>query len=365
VNSNTFSASAVSENLFGAGTSQENDMTKCKLPSASFSATWRAAALALVAGAMTAVATPASAQDVTLYSSTYFGGESFTVGGDLESLGAFRFNDRARSIRIERGRWEVCEHDNYSGRCIELDGPVSDLSEIGLSSRISSIRRSRGGAGGGTRPTLILYSQPGFRGQEVRLDGVINTLNDRGFNDRARSARVIGNWTLCSDANLRGRCVDVGGDIFDLAQLNLSDAISSAQPSWSNPGPGRPTPGGPGPGRPDLGRVDRPNAEGRSSAFFRNPRVSGSAVDLCLDRAGRQCGSVAADRFCEIAGYAEAAWLGFDTPGYTPRTEGRSDTSEPQFFPPDLKGGSTIHLGDRELCSGRSCRPLEDVLCIK
>jgi hypothetical protein len=309
-----------------------------------------------------ALAAPAHAQTLELFDGTNFAGFSQQFRGEVGDLGRTGFNDQARSLRFTSGAWEVCEHANFEGRCVTVERPVEDLAAIGLNRQISSFRPVAAGGGGGRNGEVILFTEPNFRGNAVRISTDTRNLGDVRFNDRARSAQVRGTWTLCEHANFEGLCETVSSDIADLWQINLSGRISSVTPTAGvvRPGPGRPPIAGP---RPDMRRVDRADAVGRSAAFFRSPRVGGIPVDVCLTSTDRNCGTAAADRFCEIAGYAEAAWAGFDTPGYTPRRTERSAEAPDggQFF----EGrGRTVWLGEERTCDGRACRALEDVLCI-
>jgi uncharacterized protein YcfJ len=77
----------------------------------------------------------------TLYEHDGFEGRSVRVTSEVADLGRFGFNDRASSLVIERGRWEVCEDARYSGRCVVLPrGNYDTMAAIGLNDRISSLR---------------------------------------------------------------------------------------------------------------------------------------------------------------------------------------------------------------------------------
>jgi hypothetical protein len=80
---------------------------------------------------------------VVLFEDPHYQGRAFEVNGDMPDLGAVRFNDRASSIQIGRGgRWEICEHANYQGRCSRLDADQAVLPRE-WNDQISSIRRVR------------------------------------------------------------------------------------------------------------------------------------------------------------------------------------------------------------------------------
>ena len=83
-----------------------------------------------------------AAAQVTFYSQERLRGEPYMVGGTIDNLDHSGFNDRASSVVVERGRWEVCEHAYFRGRCTILQpGQYPSLAAIGFNDRISSIRR--------------------------------------------------------------------------------------------------------------------------------------------------------------------------------------------------------------------------------
>jgi uncharacterized protein YcfJ len=94
----------------------------------------------LLALAAAAVAWPAAAQ-LTLYEHDGFSGRSWRTTGAVRNLATRGFNDRASSVMVARGRWEVCENANYSGRCRVLrEGRYTSLATMGLNDRVSSVR---------------------------------------------------------------------------------------------------------------------------------------------------------------------------------------------------------------------------------
>jgi len=76
-----------------------------------------------------------------LYERENFGGRAFTVDSNtLTNLAAAGFNDRASSLRVERGYWMFCTDANFGGECRTF-GP-GDYAQLGwLSNQISSGRR--------------------------------------------------------------------------------------------------------------------------------------------------------------------------------------------------------------------------------
>lgn len=92
------------------------------------------AATALVLG------TQAMAQ-VTFYEREGFRGRAYSTQGTVENFDRTGFNDRASSVIVDGGRWEVCEDSRFRGRCIVLRrGEYASLRELGMDRQISSIR---------------------------------------------------------------------------------------------------------------------------------------------------------------------------------------------------------------------------------
>jgi hypothetical protein len=76
---------------------------------------------------------------VMLFSDTGFRGRSFPVGREIRNLDDVGFNDMAASIRISRGRWQVCTDSDFRGRCEVISGDRRTLGSV-LHRQISSIR---------------------------------------------------------------------------------------------------------------------------------------------------------------------------------------------------------------------------------
>jgi uncharacterized protein YcfJ len=97
--------------------------------------------IALAAGAL-GIATHAGAQ-VTFYEGESFHGRAFTTQQQVQDFARIGFNDRASSVVVASGRWEVCEDARFDGRCVLLrPGNYDSLRSLGLENRISSVRRA-------------------------------------------------------------------------------------------------------------------------------------------------------------------------------------------------------------------------------
>jgi uncharacterized protein YcfJ len=95
----------------------------------------------LLAIAALAFAAHASAQ-ITFYEGEGFRGRTFMTNGEVRNFQQTGFNDRASSVVVDHGRWEVCEDARFQGRCVVLrHGAYDSLRGMGMENRISSVRR--------------------------------------------------------------------------------------------------------------------------------------------------------------------------------------------------------------------------------
>lgn len=169
----------------------------------------------------------ADAGEMTLFQDSDFRGRAVTVRSDVGDLSRMNFNDKASSIIVRSGSWEVCRDANYRGSCRVLrPGYYSSLP--GMNDVISSVREvGKPGHGGGHRPppppppkprppddmrgAVLLFPDVGMRGRPVRLEREVRDLSRYGFNDRTVSVVInYGRWEFCVDANYRGRCMIMG-----------------------------------------------------------------------------------------------------------------------------------------------------------
>lgn len=90
--------------------------------------------------AIAMLATQAVAQ-VTFYEGEGYRGRAFTTDKPVGNLERYGFNDRASSVVVDRGRWEVCEDERFEGRCVVLRrGSYDFLRAMGMNNRVSSVR---------------------------------------------------------------------------------------------------------------------------------------------------------------------------------------------------------------------------------
>jgi hypothetical protein len=79
---------------------------------------------------------------IVLFAQAGFGGRRAELHNDVRTLEDYDFNDRAGSVIINEGNWELCEHADFRGQCIVLrPGRYEFLND--MNNRISSLRRVR------------------------------------------------------------------------------------------------------------------------------------------------------------------------------------------------------------------------------
>ena len=237
----------------------------------------RTAALAALLAAAGAAAAQAPRGDVVLYEHSEFRGRALALGDDAPDFERFGFNDRASSIRIERGTWEFCFDARYRGNCETL-GPGSYASLGGFNDRISSARRIAGGGPRGgrsrdrdsdrrrPRADVELYDAQDFAGYLGSLEAAAPNFEGLGFNDRVASIIVHrGRWQFCTDANYRGTCHVFGPG--EYRAITARNRYSSARPAAPSGGPPSGPPGkggGPAPGRARIVLYNGADFAGRS-----------------------------------------------------------------------------------------------------
>lgn len=206
-----------------------------------------------------------------VYAHPDFRGHSVRVTGPVDTLKRYGLNDKASSIRITGGSWQVCVDPHFRGRCEVISYNEGSLNDYRLNDRITSIRPvdSRGrydrhdrwgrddryhdrrygdgrynrgrnpgsGYGGYDNAPVTLFKDPDFRGGALPVGGAIPSLADYRFNDTVSSIAVRGGaWEVCSDPNFRGRCEIITGSVGSTKYYRLNDNISSIRPAGRNYG---------------------------------------------------------------------------------------------------------------------------------
>lgn len=80
--------------------------------------------------------------DVVLFEHAGFDGRAYEVDGDISNFASVGFNDRASSIQVRRGEWELCDDAKFRGRCWRVSSDIRNFPGE-MNDRVSSIRRIR------------------------------------------------------------------------------------------------------------------------------------------------------------------------------------------------------------------------------
>ena len=218
----------------------------------------------LLAIVVAACASGVLAQEITLFEDDNFNGARYGANNSVDDLSRVGFNDRASSVIVRSGSWQLCADSYFRGTCITLQpGQYPSLNSMGMNDAVSSIREvgwssgggwpggnqsggNQGGGWGSGGGSLVLFSSPGLTGQQFPVNGPMRNFDGTGFNDRAQSAVVNGGtWQLCADADFMSSCEVFSPGRYDNLG-SVSGRVSSARPFDPNAGGA----GGPPPGRP-------------------------------------------------------------------------------------------------------------------
>jgi hypothetical protein len=209
--------------------------------------------LLAAAAVLATFAQAATAGELTLFTDSNFRGPRITVEREAYNLADMGFNDRASSMVVRSGVWQVCENKDFGGYCQEF-GPGEYRELPRFNDRVSSVREiSRGGRGGGgygrddrderhggpgwrgerdgrsgpRGDAVQLFSGQRFEGAAVSLSGDIRSLDQVGFNDRAGSIVINeGRWEFCEHGDFRGQCMVFGPGRYPFLE-GMNNRISS------------------------------------------------------------------------------------------------------------------------------------------
>lgn len=150
---------------------------------------------ALLGVAGVALASQAIAQ-ITFYEDDNFRGRVFATDKPISNFDGYGFNDKASSVIVERGDWEVCEDSEYRGHCVVLHpGRYDSLRGMGMNDRISSVRHANMNVGYSNAPApppppmpaYAYQQQPGeqlFQAQVTSVHAVVGPPEQRCWVER-------------------------------------------------------------------------------------------------------------------------------------------------------------------------------------
>jgi uncharacterized protein YcfJ len=145
------------------------------------------------------LASQAMAQ-ITFYEGQGYRGRALTTDRPMSDLARQGFDNQAGSVVIDRGRWEVCEHPRFEGRCVVLRrGSYPSLREFGLNNEVSSVRPADNRrrydneiAAPAERPDYAWRARPSERLYEVpvtRVRAIVGPPNQRCWVERQQVAQ--------------------------------------------------------------------------------------------------------------------------------------------------------------------------------
>jgi hypothetical protein len=238
----------------------------------------------------TGAAQPPAAQappaTLTLFGQPGFGGATRTITQNTPNLGVRTVDagDFAASARAV-GVWEVCRDANYRTGCRRISGDVPDLGadRWTLSSarlvaapaappRTAALPQSPPppAAAPAAQARLTLFNHAGFRGSQRVIETNVTNLGSREHDagDFAGSLIALGRWQVCTDANYRGRCFEVRGEVADLGRDSQSlSSVRLLEPPTSEEAAAAAAPAS-GPG----GSAQGPGGTGQAAARDQAPR---------------------------------------------------------------------------------------------
>ena len=173
-------------------------------------------------------------EGVEMYSAPNFAGERFMVRRDMRQLTRDTFDDRAASLIVRGGAWEVCQHPDFGGRCqVVRQGEYPNLGRA-FTRSITSVRQVGDDRGPGRgrdernngrddvqRDGVELFSTPGFGGERFQVRQDVRQMGAGSFDDRAASVIVYsGEWAFCQHPDFGGQCVTYGPGRYDLGRMS-------------------------------------------------------------------------------------------------------------------------------------------------
>jgi hypothetical protein len=192
----------------------------------------------LAAGVVALACSGIAAAQITLYGREDFRGRSITADGEIPTLPGRRFDDRASSVSVRSGTWQLCSEPYYRGTCVTVTpGDYPSLRAAGLDASVASVRELAWNEPRRPQPPVVLYEGPDFTGPTLAIDGTAESLER--FNDRARSLIVYdGQWELCQHDRFRGSCAvygpgrhaSLGRLAGDVSSLRPIDAVAVVPP---------------------------------------------------------------------------------------------------------------------------------------
>lgn len=185
---------------------------------------------------------------VELFGQPNFAGRRARLDRDAGNFTPMGFNDRASSLIVQGGSWEMCTDADFGGTCRTFAPGRYPSLGYGMTKSISSARPVRlqeappvvhgGGWNRGRRDEarnenpLVLFSNDGSGGRSIAISGEVADLTAANFNDVAQSVVIEnGYWEFCSDSYYRGQCRVLGPGQYARLEPALYRSVSSIRPA--------------------------------------------------------------------------------------------------------------------------------------
>lgn len=166
---------------------------------------------------------------------------------------------------------------------------------------ISSTALSQSGTSPAIRGQVTLYELPAYFGRSVTITSAAPDLATQSFAKRAQSAKVQGEWQVCSDVQYAGNCTTISTNQTYFARSTIASLRPASEAEASTPGSGAGTGSSPA----NLANMDVGEAvEGQDVAFFARPTLDGTQV---ATTSSPQSGG---DAYCRLAGFTSATYVG-------------------------------------------------------
>ncbi len=84
---------------------------------------------------------PPAPQRLVLFENQSYRGRSLTITNGARILSDFM--NRAESVQVAGGPWELCDQMDFGGRCVTVNRNVGNLADLGMRRRVISVRPAR------------------------------------------------------------------------------------------------------------------------------------------------------------------------------------------------------------------------------
>jgi len=165
----------------------------------------------LAIGVVACVCATAARAQIILYEHEDFRGQSIRGTDVVKNLRDSGFNDKASSIKVLSGTWEVCSDANFRGDCTVLEpGQYRSLNDMAMNDRLSSLRRVSDGQPGGYGGSTSSEYQRGYN----------DALRGRAFDDYRHPQDYKDGYRAGEDARRGGSSSNTSAGGYEINRLS-------------------------------------------------------------------------------------------------------------------------------------------------